>query len=270
MGGYDFRGAVWKKKFTAALMVSLLMGGTCFQQGVAASSVQTEDENNIQEPKGTASDAAKTETPAADTPGDAPSKEVPPDEKPSELQGLTCLQIPEKLEVVIDPWEIDEKGQVYSEPFKIKNTGDAPGILTLSFTCEVNKSNGVTVRETREEFYDSHEKLIYMKVVFGEGEQSVFTREGAVQCRAKIQPGEELSLYFEGEVNENAEEPWEGGDIEIKGMYSWETVESQSQAAVATSSEAERQAFYDKVGNEPGEENRPSENRSGEEKETDG
>lgn len=45
--------------------------------------------------------------------------------KNSTVQGnsvLKNLQIPQKLDVVIDPWEMDQKGQVYSEQYNISNT----------------------------------------------------------------------------------------------------------------------------------------------------
>ncbi|HBN55432.1 MAG TPA: hypothetical protein DD414_01535 [Lachnospiraceae bacterium] len=138
-----------------------------------------------------------------------------------EPKNITHLQIPEKLKVVLDPWEIDGKGQIYSEPFIVKNTGDVPGVLMLSFVCRINEDDDVSVRETREEFRDSEKKLICMRIVPENGEEAVFTNEGA-QCQAKLEPGETLSLQFEGEMNESAEEPWEDGDVEIEGMYSWE------------------------------------------------
>lgn len=157
------------------------------------------------------------------------------DEEAPELDGLTCLQIPEKLEVVIDPWEIDEKSQIYSEPFIVRNTGELSGVLTLSFTCILDKKGGVSIRESQEKLRNSKKKLLYMKAVLENGEEAVFTKEG-MQCQVKLQPGEELALWFEGEVNENVEEPWKDGDIEIKGIYSWEEEEIKSQKEPENSS----------------------------------
>lgn len=142
-------------------------------------------------------------------------------------EGLAYLQIPEKLEIVIDPWEIDERGQIYSEPFIVKNLGNGPGVLTLSFACRTNGEDGANISETKERLRESGEKLIYMRVAFENGEGVAFTKKGA-QCKAELEPGEELALWFEGEVNEYAEEPWESEDIEIEGIYSWEREEIQS------------------------------------------
>ena len=165
---------------------------------------------DIQESKETENDAHQTALPD----GEALGRE----------EGLTYLQIPEKLEIVIDPWEIDERGQIYSEPFIVKNLGNAPGVLTLSFVYGANGEDGANICDTQEGFRASGEKLIYMKVVFGNGEEFVFTREG-VQCEAELGPGEELTLWFSGEVNEYAEEPWKSEDMEIEGIYSWKIEE---------------------------------------------
>lgn len=39
---------------------------------------------------------------------------------------------------------------------------------------------------------------------------------------AQLEPGEEMTMYFTGEVNENASEQWEDGDIAIDGIYIWD------------------------------------------------
>lgn len=174
-------------------------------------------EPEVQQPAGTEPENTGSETPDTASPQAEPSAE--------QLPGLTCLQIPEKLEVVLDPWELDGETQIYSEPFTVKNTGDASGVLTLSFTCKVNKEGGVSICKTQEGLHDSQEKLLYMKAVFGDEEEVVFSEEG-VQCQAVLSSGGEFTLRFEGEVNENVEEPWVNGDLEIKGTYSWEEGET--------------------------------------------
>lgn len=152
---------------------------------------------------------------------------LPDEEELGREEGLTSLQIPEKLEIIIDPWEIDERGQIYSEPFIVKNLGKAPGVLTLSFVYRAKGESGAIISETPEELRTSGEKLVYMKVAFQNGEEFVFTREG-VQCEVELEPGEELTLWFNGEVNEYAEESWKSEGIEIEGIYSWKIEEIRS------------------------------------------
>ena len=68
-------------------------------------------------------------------------------EIPEEKDGLKQLWIPQKLGVVIDPWEMDGKGQIYSEEFMIRNTGDNPGVLTLSnLSVNTQENSGIIVR----------------------------------------------------------------------------------------------------------------------------
>lgn len=157
----------------------------------------------------------------------------------SEPSELAQLQVPQRMEIVIDPWEIDGKEQVYSEEYTVQNTGKKPGVLILDFSCETREETGLSFRDNPEGLHDSGDKLIYMKVAFGNSEETVFTRNGA-KYQAELQPGETLSLQFTGEVNENAEEPWKDGDIKIEGTYSWEGEAAQSDEELEESYETEK------------------------------
>lgn len=142
-----------------------------------------------------------------------------------ESSGLKNLQIPQKLDVVIDPWEIDRKGQVYSEQYTICNSGETPGILTLSnLTCRPREQSGVIVRTDKEGLHDSGDKSIYIEMLFGNGERIIFSPESS-QYQTELKPGEELSISFAGEVNENAFGKWENDDIAVSVVYSWEMEE---------------------------------------------
>jgi hypothetical protein len=132
------------------------------------------------------------------------------------------LQIPQKLDVVIDPWELDEKGQIYSEQYAIKNTGEMTGILTLShLTCRPQDGSHVIIRTNKEGLRDNKEKSLYMEMLFGNDEQVVLSEDGA-KYQTELKPGEELSFCFSGEVNEYVDDEWKKGDIEVGAVYSWE------------------------------------------------
>lgn len=150
---------------------------------------------------------------------------------PQETSTLKNLQIPQKLDVVIDPWEIDKKGQVYSEQYTISNTGDTPGILTLSnLACRPREKSGVIIRTDKEGLHDSGDKAIYMEMLFGNGEQIIFSQENS-QYQKVLMPGEELSICFAGEVNENAFGKWENNDVAVTVVYSWKMEESADAGA---------------------------------------
>lgn len=132
------------------------------------------------------------------------------------------LQIPQKLDVVIDPWDLDEKGQIYSEQYAIKNTGEMTGILTLSqLTCRPQDGSHVIIRTAKEGLHDNKEKSLYMEMLFGNDEQVVLS-EDAAEYQTELKPGEELSFCFSGEVNEYVDDEWEKGDIKVGAVYSWE------------------------------------------------
>lgn len=54
------------------------------------------------------------------------NKEKNKEKSEPEDTDLKQLQIPQKLEVVIDPWEMDGKSQIYSEQYVIRNDGKEP------------------------------------------------------------------------------------------------------------------------------------------------
>lgn len=138
--------------------------------------------------------------------------------------GKVSLQIPQKLQVIVDPFELDGKEQIYSERYTIRNTGERAGTLTLSFACRPQEENGLTVVQESDGIHEGEEKSVYLEIVFGDTERLVLSAEPS-EYRAELGAGEELSLYFTGEVNENAREQWEDGDFTIEGVYRWEAAE---------------------------------------------
>ncbi len=143
----------------------------------------------------------------------------------SNTSEMKRLQMPQKLEIVIDPWEIDGKGQIYSEQYRIRNMGEASGILTLSnLTCTPREHSGVVVRSDKADLHDNKDKSIYMEMLFNNKEMVILTDE-ETEYQAELKAGEELTIYFKGEVNEYASKEWENGDVSVTVVYSWEVKE---------------------------------------------
>lgn len=135
---------------------------------------------------------------------------------------LEQLQIPQKLEVIIDPWELDGNGQIYSKPYVIRNNGKTPGVLTLSgLACIPKRDSGVIVRTDSIGLHDDQEKSVYMQMMFGRTEQIVLSEDDS-EYQMELQPGEELSVCLTGEVNEYALEEWKECDIAVSINYSWD------------------------------------------------
>lgn len=149
-------------------------------------------------------------------------------EEDVKIPAVIHLQIPQKMGVVIDPWELEGKGQIYSEQYTIQNMGETKGILTLSFTCRAVEEGEVTVKANGEKLHEDENKSIYIEMVFGDGNRIILSPEGS-KYQTELQPGEELIVWFSGEVNENACEQWRDGDIFIEGRYTWEESQDISQ-----------------------------------------
>lgn len=163
--------------------------------------------------------------PGNDDSGLSVGKEQPEDVGEELQKEKKSLQMPQKLEVVIDPWEIDGKGQVYSDEYVIQNTGEDTGVLTLSnLTCIPREKSGAVIRTDRNGIHGDKRKSIYMELLFSTGERIILSEEGG-RYEAELKPGEEVSLQFAGEVNEYADGNWDNEDIAVGVVYSWDMKE---------------------------------------------
>lgn len=135
---------------------------------------------------------------------------------------VPVLEMPQKIHLTIDPWEIDGRGQVYSEQYVMKNNGENPIKLDLyGMACKPGEQSGVVVNTDREGIHDGDSKAIYMEMMFSNGDSVIFAEEAA-EYTVELKPGEELTLWFVGEVNENASQTWRDGDIKVIIRYQWD------------------------------------------------
>lgn len=149
------------------------------------------------------------------------------------------LLIPQKLDIVIDPWEMDGRGQIYSEKYVIRNEGETTGILTLSnLTCKSQESGNVIVRSDKNGLHDDEEKALYLEMWFGDSDCIVLSEQGA-EYQTELEPGEEIIIYFAGEVNEYASEDWGSNDVKVSIVYSWDVEEALTDEKVEDKSAAE-------------------------------
>ncbi len=203
-----------KKK--AAWIFILIIGLSCLSFGtmVMAEGIEGEDKNIKKAPK------------CVDTVEHKEEKESKSSEfSSSEMKGV---QVPQKLEIVIDPWEIDGKGQIYSEKYIIRNNGNFTGTLTLSnLTCKPQASSGVVVRTDRDGLNDNKEKNLYMEMQFGDSGQIVMSEQSA-EYQTVLKPNEELTVSFAGEINEYASEKWRNNDVKVSIVYLWDVNEVQT------------------------------------------
>lgn len=104
-------------------------------------------------------------------------------------------------------------------------------MLTLSnLACRPQEQSGVIVRADKEGLHDSEDKLIYLEMFLGSEERIVFSKDNS-QYQIELEPGEELTVCFGGEVNENASRKWGNNDIAVSVVYSWEREEKKDKKA---------------------------------------
>ena len=212
-------------KKAIAVLTALIMGISCCPPGNVAMAAQN-DETAAEIERSQDADGQE----AAQNEEDADRNEAADNKEAidNKESGAEKLQIPQKMTVVIDPWEMDGREQIYSEEYVVRNAGETAGILTMSASiCKSSGQSEAVVRQEKEGLHDDETKSVYMEMEFGNGEKIVLSREGC-EYQIELEPGGELRIRFQGEVNENAAESWKDGDITVDAVYSWENIENTS------------------------------------------
>lgn len=222
------------KKKTIAAIVILLISINYYSSGIVALAVQNDgvskessELSNNKEP----GQYKNTKKIPENNNGQEDKKEIPED---NEQSGMKKLQIPQKMTVVVDPWELDGRGQIYSEQYAVRNTGDVAGIVTISGSiCKSSRQDEIVVKSDREGLHENSVKSVYMEMEFSNGDKTTLSKEGSTY-QAELGPGEELAIRFLGEVNENASKVWKDGDITIDAVYSWNVKEESTKTGNAS------------------------------------
>ena len=145
--------------------------------------------------------------------------------------------VPVSVSVTIDPLELAEKGQIYSNTFMINNDGDTDVLLTftdiqLTFADE---TNFLPVAQPFDEGFETTQKAIYMSLNFGrEGLPPVVltdtaaTKSGIVipmsTAGAVTEGTADLQFSFSGCVSAVPNIPWQDNDVRISMNYTLQTV----------------------------------------------
>ena len=183
--------------------------------------------------------------------------------------GLTSLLMPQKFEIVLDPWEMDGRTQIYSEQYIIKNTGDMLGTLKLTgIACETGED--VHVQKSSDGIHNGKDKKLYIELLVNDEERLVLMPEGT-DYEIELAPDESITLEFTGEMNENTPQNWQNSDVRISVTYDWcvepqeketETVESISEPTEEDSECSESESVTEGEGSEAESEIKPEEENS--------
>lgn len=241
-------------KKAIAIMLTLTMAGIslCFPSNVSMVAPDAEDpitdeetiENKLEEdgksPLENSSEEEEKISDLEEAPnnGDAEAEEPVENAVEEEKLEIVSLQVPQKIGIVVDPWELDERSQIYSEEYVIKNTGNVTGKLILTnFISAVKEPSEIVVMADRNGLHEGTEKLLYMEVVFGNGDKVICSREGS-EYEVVLEPGEELTFRFSGEANENAASQWRNDDFGVTMAYSWDKEEMDTESEKKEEDEA--------------------------------
>ena len=118
---------------------------------------------------------------------------------------MVDLPANQRTKIIIDSWEIEENSQgnrIISEEYVLRNAGEVPGTLILeNLSCKTNKD-------------------ICMEMVIGTGE-SMRLPQGSSEYQVELKPGEEVRIWFTGEMNESMSEELEKCVVEVTAVCSW-------------------------------------------------
>lgn len=217
------------KKRGIATVVMFIAGAVYCFSGVASAAWQTDSLTVSGGELPSVSNGEVTDVSGGEERGESPAENLQEDTPglygPDTVSGgdteRISLVLPRHLEVIIDPWGMDGKGQIYSRQYVIQNTGKTAGTLHLwGLSCTPGEQSGAVVRMNPNWGEDSQEKYVYLEMIFGNGDEVVFSQEGS-NYETRLEPGEEMTFWFSGKVNENSFQEWMGGDVEVNAVYSW-------------------------------------------------
>ncbi len=148
---------------------------------------------------------------------------------------LLDVVLPLTVSITIDPYELNGKGQIYSDIYKIENLGstDVQFTFTDMKVIFANKKDFKALTRPFDMESKSDLKAIYLVINFGRDDipPVVLTdeeRDSQVSIPiASLKTGTEdnsFSISFSGNLNENPAMGWRNGDVTIKIQYSVETI----------------------------------------------
>lgn len=175
--------------------------------------------------------------PAAEIPDTSEAVQLTQEEE-SGYDGSEVLNVavPLTVSIVIDPFEISGKGQIYSDLYEITNFGDADVLLTFTDiqVTFADDTNFEALAKPFDDRTDSDLKSIYLLLNFGRDNITPVAitdpaREDDITIplagnQADANGNSFLSFYFSGNVNHLPEVGWKDGDVKISISYKLEVI----------------------------------------------
>jgi hypothetical protein len=182
---------------------------------------------------------AQAGNPSADGPGDEKESSMPDDDS-----DVVNLIIPATVSIIIDPFEINGRGQVFSDTYKIQNLGHTDVVMTFTdMRCTfANEADFEPMARPFEEYGGSSRKSMYLLLDFGREDISpvVLTDSNHISevsiplSGANADTASSISLSFSGYVGQNLNTHWHDGDVKISLGYRIEILGQEPDEAAET------------------------------------
>lgn len=129
------------------------------------------------------------------------------------------LQVPQKLEIILDPWEMDGKEQIYSGEYLIKNISGAKGRLKLTGIADGFEGN-VNIQPDSNNIHIGNGRNIFIELVIN-NENKLVLLPGGTDYEAVLEENAGIKFTFTGVMNEYAEGNWHDRDVKVMLIYDW-------------------------------------------------
>jgi hypothetical protein len=167
---------------------------------------------------------------------------------------IVNVAVPSSLDFTIDPFELADRGQVYSGVYSVRNRGDTDVLLTFTETAVifVSDTDFEALPEPFDENNASERKAIYLLLDFGRKDVAPVVLTDAEAEPAQILltaagDGESgCMLSLSGSVNPYPAADWRDGDVRIRLNYRLEALPPEQEMEIA-------EITYETTGERPNE-----------------
>lgn len=182
----------------------------------------------------------ETESPEGgeDTGGeDAEASAVPAQEAAASVP--VRLQVPQKFEIMLNPWEMDGQEQIFSAGYTIKNVSGERGTLKLTGIA-VGSEEDIVVQSDSDDIHDGNDQNIWIAMVIN-GEDTIALSPDGTDYETVLEADAGVTLTFTGAMNENAVKGWRDSDVEVSVVYDWVTDAEKAAVGEAVPQEEENE-----------------------------
>ncbi|MBR1931649.1 MAG: hypothetical protein IJ833_09300, partial [Lachnospiraceae bacterium] len=141
---------------------------------------------------------------------------------------VIAMQIPKNIDFVMDPYNLCEKGYVWSDTYVFRNSGETTVKLSLS-DIKCTTKDGIKVAgvdASAEDILQDTQKTVRLRLRLDNGDVVNATVTGS-KYDIVMAPGSAFSFSVEGDMSLTPESPWMSGDVSISMIYDVQIEEAE-------------------------------------------